>query len=221
MQSVLKSRVSAVVAGSLVVVGLGAGGAVAANTIGSSDIRNGSVRAVDLAKGSVDRSEIRNGSINGPQLGTDVIGRRQVRPESIGVNQIAPFVREQIEEDGSAKGEPGSDGKDGVSGYEVVGRGTDAGTVAPRETVTIESLCMSENQEVNDKVATAGGAQVIGDGILKASYPSSIEQVGEPSEEDPAGLWAAKGWTVVVTAGNQPASVQPYVICQDNAEDDD
>ncbi len=49
--SMLNNRITAVVAGSVLVVGLGATGAVAGNMIDSADIRDGSVRPVDLGDG--------------------------------------------------------------------------------------------------------------------------------------------------------------------------
>jgi len=49
--SVLNNRITAVVAGSVLVVGLGATGAVAGDLIGSADIRDGGVHRVDLGDG--------------------------------------------------------------------------------------------------------------------------------------------------------------------------
>jgi hypothetical protein len=49
--SVFKNRISAVVAGSAVLVAVGATGAVAGNLIGSADIRDGGVHRVDLGDG--------------------------------------------------------------------------------------------------------------------------------------------------------------------------
>jgi hypothetical protein len=53
--SLLNNRITAVVAGSVLVVGLGATGAVAGDLIDSGDIRDGSVRNVDLHGGVSDR----------------------------------------------------------------------------------------------------------------------------------------------------------------------
>jgi hypothetical protein len=53
--SLLNNRITAVVAGSVLVVGLGATGAVAGDLIDSGDIRDGSVRSVDLHGGVSDR----------------------------------------------------------------------------------------------------------------------------------------------------------------------
>lgn len=53
--SLLNNRIAAVVAGSVLVVGLGATGAVAGDLIDSGDIRDGSVRGIDLHGGVSDR----------------------------------------------------------------------------------------------------------------------------------------------------------------------
>jgi hypothetical protein len=65
--SVLKNRISAVVAGSAVLVALGATGAVAGNLIGSADIRDGGVHRVDLGNGVNARidNKATDGQVNG------------------------------------------------------------------------------------------------------------------------------------------------------------
>ena len=55
--SLLSNRITAVVAGSVLVVGIGATGAVAGDLIGSSDIRDGGVHQVDLGAGLQGRIE--------------------------------------------------------------------------------------------------------------------------------------------------------------------
>ena len=68
MRGLLKQRVVAVVAGSAVVVGLGAVGAVADNLIGSDDVKDQSLAKVDLGRGSVGGSELVLGSIRERKL---------------------------------------------------------------------------------------------------------------------------------------------------------
>jgi hypothetical protein len=65
--SVLKNRISAVVAGSAVIVALGATGAVAGNLIGSADIRDGGVHREDLGSGINARidNKATDGQVNG------------------------------------------------------------------------------------------------------------------------------------------------------------
>lgn len=107
----------------------------------------------------------------------------------------------------SLKGKDGTDGKDGVSGYEIVGRTADAIDVTETDGVkTITTLCNS-----HDEVAIGGGANTTGGDVdLKASYPGDVHQVGEKTDDDPAGRWAAGGWTVKVKGTGH---VQPYVLC--------
>ena len=65
--SVLKNRISAVVAGSAVLVAIGATSAVAGNLIGSDDIRDGGVHRVDLGAGVNARidNKATDGQVNG------------------------------------------------------------------------------------------------------------------------------------------------------------
>ncbi|MFL6004575.1 MAG: hypothetical protein ACJ72P_17350 [Nocardioides sp.] len=65
--SLLKNRISAVVAGSAVIVALGATSAVAGNLIGSADIRDGGVHRQDLGNGINARidNKATDGQVNG------------------------------------------------------------------------------------------------------------------------------------------------------------
>jgi len=65
--SLLSNRITAVVAGSVLVVGLGATGAVAGDLIGSGDIRDGGVHSVDLGAGIQARidNKATDGQVNG------------------------------------------------------------------------------------------------------------------------------------------------------------
>jgi len=67
--SLLKNRISAVVAGSAVLVAVGATGAVAGDLIGSADIRDGGVHRVDLGNGVNARidNKATSGQVNGLQ----------------------------------------------------------------------------------------------------------------------------------------------------------
>jgi hypothetical protein len=67
--SLLKNRITAVLAGSALVVGVGATGAVAGGMIDSGDIRNGSVRGVDLRDGV--NSRIQNKASDGQVAGLE------------------------------------------------------------------------------------------------------------------------------------------------------
>ena len=72
---IAKSRLGAVLAGSVVLVALSGGAATAAKLIGSDDIRNGGVKKVDVAKAAVGGSELRNGSVSVYDLAAGLKGR--------------------------------------------------------------------------------------------------------------------------------------------------
>lgn len=63
MRSLFDGGVTAVTAGAAVIVGLGATGAVAAGVIGSGDVRNQSIRAVDIHRGAIGASELRGQAV--------------------------------------------------------------------------------------------------------------------------------------------------------------
>jgi hypothetical protein len=67
--SLLNNRILAVVAGSALVVAVGASGAVAGDLIGSKDIRNGGVHSADLGQGLQDRiqNKATDSRVNGLQ----------------------------------------------------------------------------------------------------------------------------------------------------------
>jgi hypothetical protein len=76
--SLLNNRITAVVAGSVLVVGLGATGAVAGDLIGSGDIRDGSVRGADLAAGVNTRiqNKANDSQVNGTKAELDALEDR-------------------------------------------------------------------------------------------------------------------------------------------------
>jgi hypothetical protein len=97
-----RPRVAAVVAGALVVVGLGAGGAAAADMVGSPDIRDNSVKARDIYRNSIRSSE----------LAPDAVRRNHVMEGAIGWHNLRPGIVDRI----LAGADGGSDGK---SAYEI------------------------------------------------------------------------------------------------------
>ncbi|MGH3342388.1 MAG: hypothetical protein ACRDPK_05780 [Carbonactinosporaceae bacterium] len=184
------TKVALITAG---VVVLGSGTAVAAGFITSADIKNQTIRSWDISEGGVGGSEIRSGAVHTSDIAKDQVGSQR----------LTPGVRDQLN-------------APRMSGYEIVGRTADGDSGVAGDTLTLVTKCKSENQDVNDKVAIGGGVDTVAgndaDVVVNSSHPSDITQVGDPTPEDPAGLWAAKSWTTSVTL-NGPATVQPYVIC--------
>lgn len=64
--------------GSAILLAGVAGGATAAQMIGSSDIRNESIRSVDLKNGQVKTADLRRGAVNGKKVKNGSIGVRDV-----------------------------------------------------------------------------------------------------------------------------------------------
>jgi hypothetical protein len=83
MHKLFKSRVTAVATGAVVVVGLGATGATAAGMIGSDDIKNNSVRSVD----------IHDGSVQGDDIQRDAVGTAEIAPGSVRVGNLTEFAQ--------------------------------------------------------------------------------------------------------------------------------
>jgi len=75
---VAASRVAAVSIGAAVVVALGGTGAVAAGLITSADIRDGSVRGVDIASSAIGSSRIADGSVGARDLGANSVGSSEL-----------------------------------------------------------------------------------------------------------------------------------------------
>lgn len=102
-----------------------------------------------------------------------------------------------------------------MSGYEVIGRGSDARTVTPEDgVVTLTTACASgdSSAEQQTEVAFGGGATGGAHVTLHSSTPSGIEQVSDSDSDDSAGRWKATSWTVKVST-DQAVNVQSYVVC--------
>ena len=210
--SAARSRVAAVVAGSLVVVGIGATGAVARDFVTSGEIDNQTIRSQDIHRGGVGTNELHDGAVESDKLKNGDVRKRD----------LSGWVQNRLERqslDGAdgQDGADGEDGEDGVSGYEVIGRGEDS-LVADGTMQTIEADC------VPGKTAMSGGlhSSSPADVTIHGSYPWSITEVTDPQDRpdsDPNGIWHATSWQIDFTA-TAGTSVQAYVICTDVAEFD-
>ncbi len=82
----------------------GVSGAVAANTIGSKDIKNNSIRSVDIHKGAIHKSDIGKGAV----------GASEIKNGSIRPAQLKPSLRQDVRQ--GAAGERGPAGPQGPKG---------------------------------------------------------------------------------------------------------
>jgi hypothetical protein len=222
MKGIARSRVAAVAVGSLVVMGLGAGGAVAANTIGSQDIRNQSIRGIDVAAGTIDASELRNRGINGPDIGMDTIGRPQLRPGSVGANQISPHVMDRINKS-AEDGKPGEDGVANVNAganYEHTWPGDNGESLN-----TIIQKCPDGQVATGGGYSTWGGSDVneggtpydLGGDNKNIQVTVSAPYTEEAYDPDKYGgnirptEWIVKGYN----NGSTDQVVRAWVVCAD------
>jgi hypothetical protein len=191
MRNILRSRVAAVTIAAVAVVGLGAGGATAANMIESDDVRNNSLQQVDLGRGSVGKSELVDNAVGPRFLSDGLLARIQNNSAQQG-----------------EQGEPGLDGEDGVSGYEV--KSWDYATVSGGGWADMG--CTKDS----GKVPTGGGywwkdeAVAMEKGLsVVTSMPGRMDwSTNTPDPTKP-------GWII---RPNKPVNVNPgaltvYVIC--------
>jgi hypothetical protein len=197
--SLLKSRTAAVVTGSLVVVGLGATGATAANLIDSGDIRNGSIRGVDIANHSIDRSEIRDGSLGFVDLGKGVQNRlRQANGDEIralddeinGNNGLRSEVGQLKTDVEALKGAPGYVGEHwSIVDRNVIGAG-DAFLRSGPTAASAEGVLEPPHGLGSLGIRTASGAD-------KAAFGNQVEFVGQTVDSI-----EALGYSVFTTGEN-------------------
>lgn len=75
----------------------GVGGAVAGQAlITSKQIKNGTIRAVDLHKGAVRTGKIRKGAVKSSSIGTNAVRTAAIAPEAVGPTEVDMPVPEQL-----------------------------------------------------------------------------------------------------------------------------
>jgi hypothetical protein len=98
--SLLNNRILAVVAGSALVVAVGASGAVAGDLIGSKDIRNGGVHSADLGQGLQDRiqNKATDSRVNGLQ---DRVSELEARITALEAQDVSGVNTNWVANDGA------------------------------------------------------------------------------------------------------------------------
>ncbi|WP_182376816.1 hypothetical protein [Nocardioides sp. WS12] len=101
--SVWKNRTTAVVAGAVVIVGLGATGATAARLITSLDIKNDTIQSVDVRNGTLTRGDIADGTLTGidiadgsirsADIATGGVGTSEIVDGTIGLGDLSPAAK--------------------------------------------------------------------------------------------------------------------------------
>jgi hypothetical protein len=208
------NRVAAVAIGTTVLVALGsAGGAVAAGMVGSIDIRNESIRSVDIKDGQVRLSDINDRA------------ERQLRGRN-GKDGV----------DG-ADGKDGAKGEPGVSNIEADGPYPGATNLTNGDNSTDKWLAGKPTELQSSWVMCAPGKVALGGGFSRAdegaaafkglqvvtSQPVQVvdgnPQAYTPIEGDADGSFVPNGWLVEgFNNGDTDLIVRPHVVCADVAE---
>ncbi|HET9858266.1 MAG TPA: hypothetical protein VFQ19_00685 [Nocardioidaceae bacterium] len=183
----------------LITIG-GVGGAVAANSIGSKDIRNGSVRSADLRDGAVKRVDV----------GKNAVGGSELVDGSVGMSELSGGVKDALDQRGGTGGSgpagpagqagpAGPAGADGVSGYEVVSKTSSWAVNGNDETV----LCPAGKAALGGGINVAGGSAASPEDLgIDVSYPSGIT----------GGV--AHSWTVAgYNYSNAAINVTTFAVC--------
>lgn len=206
-----RGRVTSVAIGATLLVSLGGvGGAVAAGQLGSKDIKDHSVRTVDLAKRAVGAKQLKKAAVrsrqlkNGGVMPADLSARVQELIATAVTGPAGPAGETgPMGPAGPAGGPVGPEGPQGpegpagpagpagVSGYEVVNAAT---TLSGGGAKTVSVACPG------GKVAVGGGARSDVQATLAGSYPVD----------------AGSGWATVVSRGGKARgayTVTAFAVC--------
>ena len=180
----MHNRVTSVTAAAALLVTLGGvSGAVAANQIGSRDIKDGGVQAVDLAKNSVRAPKIKTGAVRSSDIKDgnvapvdlsrgvrDLIATAVTGPQGpqgpVGPagGPAGPAGPAGAPGPAGPAGPAGARGPAGVSGFQLV---TDSATFSGNGMQTLSVSCPA------GKVALGGGMRSAALVTMSSSYPSA------------------------------------------------
>lgn len=104
MRKLFESRVAAVAVGATVIVGLGATGATAAGMIGSDQIDNQSIKAVDIDRGAIGPSELRRGSVRSSDINPNTIQTDDINDGAIAFRDLRPWVKDHVTDGDEIRG---------------------------------------------------------------------------------------------------------------------
>lgn len=154
--SVWKNRTTAVVAGAVVVVGLGATGATAARLITGADIKNGTVESVDVANNSLTSADIGYNSLKGTDIANGSLSTVDIANGTVGLIDLAPDAKSAL-----APGE-------GFAGLEA------ASLAAPTAIASIGGPINTNNTDLDTGLTLQPGRYLISvDGQFESDTPAS------------------------------------------------
>lgn len=138
------------------VVALGGTGAYAANTIGSADIRNGSIQSVDIRNKQVRNADLASNAITGAKVRAGSLDATDFAAGALPAGVAGPAGAPGVKGDPGAagpKGDKGDPGAPGLAGYEQVVVEVPSANSSQR---TATATCP------NGKKLIGGGARAVG-----------------------------------------------------------
>ncbi len=144
------SRITAVAIGAAVLVGASSFGAVAAKLVTSEDIKNQTIRSVDIGAGEVGRSELADNAVTG----------RQVKDGSLYAKAFSDTALEALKGNTGAQGPKGDTGAQGPKGE----TGADADmSVVNGLAARVEALeaAMANGSDLNTNWVDGLGATIV------------------------------------------------------------
>ena len=169
------------------------GSAYAAVAVTGRDIRNGTIRGVDMAKGTITSSKLRDRTVRGIDVANNTITSGKIRDASL---LIRDFKAGQLP--AGPTGPPGVPGINAASS--VLIRGAQSpGLIAAGDTATVAVAC-------------AGGEKAIAGGVTS---PSNTFDVRSSTPVGAAGAGEIPvGWRVeAVNIAGAPNTLQVFAIC--------
>jgi hypothetical protein len=196
------TRTGAVIIGATVLVTLGGvGGAVAANTVGSRDIRNGAVHSVDIATSGVHKIDIGRNAVGNSELTATVKARLNSRGLT-GLEADGPFPSlTDLQEGDNSTAAWVADGGTTVQKSWVMcapGKSAIGGGFSPADhsAADIKNLQIVSSRPAN----FANGVETAN------SIPGDLDQSIAPN------TWVVEGFNIAATGGTALV-VRPWVVC--------
>lgn len=237
MRNIIKSRVAAVSVGALIIASFaGVGGAVAGSLVTSQDIKNGTVRSIDVANGTLgmrDLNTFTKSRINqpGPAGEQGEPGRNGADGKDGATGAQGPAGAAGPAGAQGPAGKAGADGKDGVSGLESDGPYPGATALADGD--NSEALWVGDEGATLQRswVQCPAGKSAVGGGFSRAdegaaafrgiqvvtSQPAQFAngaEVYQPIEGDADGSFVPNAWLVEgFNNGTTDLIIRPHVVC--------
>lgn len=222
-----------VLAGTAVVLLATTGTAYAANTVGSSDIINGSIQSIDIKNGTIKSEDILNGTIRGVDIldGTlvsgdilnDTIRSVDVRDETL---TSADVLNDTLTADDLAANSVGSSEiqTDAVQATEIADNSIDSGEIVDGSLtaadLSVDSVRASELGTITQRSAVSANIPPGGNGSITATCLAG-EQVVSGGNDGffdvfvVASRQSGNGWAVFAhndSAGNRTVTAHAYCL---------